>query len=316
MEPSSRQTPELHPRSAAAAAQSDGAATAQEPQGAERPNTGVRRALALEDDPCRARPRPEFPRRADATATAATPFTLGVDIGGTNVKASVLDRAGVLVADQVRLPTPNPARPRAVLAAIDRLAEQLPAFDRISVGFPGVVRGGAVVTAPNLGTEHWSGFRLIEALAGRFDVPVRMLNDAAVQGLGVVQGEGLECVLTLGTGVGCALFRNRRLLLHLEFGQLRAGKGRTYDRYVGQAALVEIGTERWNCRVLKAVGRVIDLTSCDRLYVGGGNARKITFELPANVRVVSNTAGITGGVRLWEAELDELFGGEPAALRR
>jgi polyphosphate glucokinase len=258
----------------------------------------------------------KLPAARGRAGDGRAPFTLGVDIGGTNVKASVLDRAGVLVADQVRVPTPKPARPRAVLAAIDHLAEQLPAFDRISVGFPGVVRGGAVVTAPNLGTDHWSGFRLIEALAGRFDVPVRMLNDAAVQGLGVVQGEGLECVLTLGTGVGCALFRNRRLLLHLEFGQLRAGKGRTYDRYIGQAALVEIGVERWNRRVLKAVGRVTDLTSCDRLYVGGGNARKITFELPANVHVVSNTAGITGGVRLWEGELDELFGGEPAAQRR
>lgn len=252
------------------------------------------------------------PQRQGADLAAA-PFTLGVDIGGTNVKAAVLDRAGKLVADQVRAPTPRPAMPDAVLATIAKLAKELPAFDRISVGFPGVVKEGTVSTAPNLSTETWRGFRLIETLAKSFGVPVRILNDAAVQGLGVVEGPGLECVLTLGTGVGCALFRNRRLLLHLELGQHRARKGKTYDQYIGQTALAEIGPERWNRRLRKAIGTVLVLTSCDRLYVGGGNARKIAFELSAQVRAVSNTAGITGGVRLWEPQLDELFGSEPMA---
>ena len=247
------------------------------------------------------------------TDLAAAPFTLGVDIGGTNVKAAVLDRAGKLVAAQVRNPTPRPATPDAVLATIAKLARELPAFDRISVGFPGVVKEGTVSTAPNLSTEAWRGFRLIQTLSKSFGVPVRILNDAAVQGLGVVEGPGLECVLTLGTGVGCALFRNRRLLLHLELGQHRARKGKTYDQYIGQAALAEIGPERWNRRLRKAIDMVLVLTSCDRLYVGGGNARKIAFELPAQVRAVSNTAGITGGVRLWEPQLDELFGSEPMA---
>jgi polyphosphate glucokinase len=246
---------------------------------------------------------------AEALAGAGAPHTLGVDIGGTNIKASILDRHGGLVADQVRAPTPSRAAPQAVLDAIEKLARELPAFHRISVGFPGVVKGGSVVTAPNLGTEYWAGFKLIEALSMKYSVPVRMLNDAAVQGLGVVEGRGLECVITLGTGVGCALFRNRRLLLHLELGQMRGRKGRTYDQYIGQAALVAKGPERWNRRVRKAVDRVLQLTSCDWLYIGGGNARKIAIDLPAHVRVVSNTAGITGGVRLWEADLDELFEG-------
>jgi polyphosphate glucokinase len=244
---------------------------------------------------------------------SAAPLTLGVDIGGTNVKASVMDRQGRLVAEQVRTPTPKPAIPKAVLRAIEELVGRLPAFDRISVGFPGVVKSGTIITAPNLGTEDWAGVKLIEVLSRKFDAPVRVLNDAAVQGLGVVQGQGLECVMTLGTGVGCALFRDRRLLLPLEIGQHRARKGKTYDQYIGQAALVAKGPEKWNRRVAKAIRYVSELTVCDTLYVGGGNARKITFALPANVETVSNTAGITGGVRLWEPSLDELFRDEPMA---
>ena len=137
--------------------------------------------------------------------------------------------------------------------------------------------------------------------------------DAAVQGLGVVEGHGLECVLTLGTGVGCALFRNRRLLLHLELGQYHARRRKTYDQYIGQAALLRKGRERWNRRVRKVIDTVTDLTSCDVLYVGGGNARKLAIDMPPHVRIVSNTAGITGGIRLWEPELDELFRDEPMA---
>jgi polyphosphate glucokinase len=251
-----------------------------------------------------------------AAPAAPCPFTLAVDIGGTNVKASVLDAGGELAAQQIRSPTPKPATPRAVLDLIGQLAAQLPAFQRISVGFPGVVRGGQIVTAPNLGTPHWAGCQLIDALAERFGTPARVLNDAAVQGLGVVEGHGLECVLTLGTGVGCALFRNRRLLLHLELGQHRMRRGKTYDQYIGQAALAKRGSERWNKRVRKAISTVTNLTCCDVLYVGGGNARKLTLEVPAHVRIVSNTAGITGGIRLWEAELDELFQGVAMAQVR
>jgi polyphosphate glucokinase len=242
-----------------------------------------------------------------AQATRTGPFTLAIDIGGTNIKASVLDRDGALAADKVRAPTPKPATPAAVLESISVLVARLPRYDRISVGFPGVVKGGCVRTAANLGTKDWLDFNIIDALAGRFGAPVRVLNDAAVQGLGVVEGHGLECVITLGTGVGCALFRNRRLLLHLELG---------YDAYIGQAALAAIGLQAWNERVVESIRTVMSLTACDVIYVGGGNARVVTAALPPQVRIVSNTAGVTGGARLWEPVLDELFVGEPNAERR
>lgn len=239
--------------------------------------------------------------------TCTGPFTLAVDIGGSNIKASVLDHQGRPAADNVRSPTPKPATPAAVLQTIAELAARLPRFDRISVGFPGVLRGGRVCTAANLATQDWLGVNLIDALHGRLGVPVRAVNDAAVQGLGVVQGHGLECVLTLGTGAGCALFRNRRLLLHLELG---------YDAYIGQAALEAIGPREWNERVAESIRTVMRLTACEVLYVGGGNARMLASELPPEVRIVSNTAGVTGGARLWEPEIDDLFVGELNAERR
>jgi len=251
--------------------------------------------------------------RTPGRTTPRAPFTLAVDIGGSHVKASVLDAAGSLVADPLRAPTPRPAKPRAVLDVIAALAARLPPFQRISVGFPGVVKGPTVLTAPNLGTPDWRGFDLAGALTERFGAPTRILNDAAVQGLGVVEGHGLECVLTLGTGVGCALFRNRRLLLHLELGQHRGRRRQTYDQYIGDSALAEKGAERWNRRVRKVIDAVTSLTSCDVLYIGGGNARKLSCDVPDHVRIVSNTAGLTGGIRLWESELDELFAGHSAA---
>lgn len=252
-------------------------------------------------DPRHVEPEPAMPNALPG------PSTLAIDIGGTNIKASVLDGSGALAAAKIRTPTPDPATPAAVLDAIAELAGRLPRFDRISVGFPGVVRAGTVRTAANLDHAHWQGLNLIEVVAQRFGVPVRVLNDAAVHGLGVVEGPGLECAVTLGTGVGCALFRNRRLLLHLEVG---------WDAHIGQAALAAIGPEAWNERVVRSLETLMKLTACDRLYVGGGNARMLTARLPPDVRIVSNVAGVTGGVRVWEAELDELFAGRPEAQRR
>jgi polyphosphate glucokinase len=122
-----------------------------------------------------------------------------------------------------------------------------------------------------------------------------------VQGLGVIARRGLECVITLGTGIGFALFEAGRPAPHLELSQHPVHNGLTYDKYIGNAALHGVGRRRWNRRVRKAIGHIITLTSCDTLYIGGGNAKHLQLDLPANVRIVSNEAGITGGIRLWDA---------------
>jgi polyphosphate glucokinase len=241
-------------------------------------------------------------------AAASGKLTLAIDIGGTRLKAGVLSEAGALVADPVRVNTPHPSAPSDVMRALIPLVETLAPFDRISVGFPGVVRKGHVLTAPNLGTQAWAGFDLAGELTKRLGRPVRLLNDASVQGLGVISGIGLECVVTFGTGMGFALFADGMLAPHLEMGQHMARKGLTYDHYVGNAAFLEVGEKRWNRRAQKVIAAIDTLVNYDALLIGGGNAKKIAFALPPRVRIVSNEAGITGGVRLWDPRLETAFG--------
>lgn len=226
------------------------------------------------------------------------PRTLAVDIGGTTIKAAVLGRDGTPESEPVTVSTPQPSPPAAVLKALGQVTSTLPRFDRISIGFPGVVNGAIVARAPNLGTPQWAGFNLAQALETQYGVPVRVLNDAAIQGLGVVEGPGVETVITLGTGVGCAVFRDRHWLLHLELA---------LDAFIGNAALGTVGAEKWNRRLRRTFDNVHRLTSCQRLYVGGGNARKVSPDVPPYIKLVSNMAGLTGGVRLWEAEFDAYY---------
>lgn len=245
--------------------------------------------------------------RAAKHKAGSGPITLALDIGGTNLKAGLLDSEGGLVGERVKVATMHPSPPDRVVPALAELAGQLGSFDRISVGFPGLVKGGVVRTAPNLGNEEWDGYDLAGALKSRLGKPVRMLNDATVQGLGVISGQGLECVITLGTGFGFALYQEGRHAPQLEMSQHIVRKDMTYDQYVGVAALNKVGRKRWLRRVQRVLAQLRVVVNFDMLYIGGGDARKLDFELPADVRVVSNDAGITGGVRLWDSRLDEAF---------
>ncbi|MGH6846984.1 MAG: ROK family protein [Methylocella sp.] len=244
-------------------------------------------------------------------AGPAKPLTLAIDIGGSHLKAAVLNASGKMSTDPVRVKTPKPAMPDTVVAALISLSQRLGQFDRVSIGFPGVVRADFVLTAPNLGTKEWHGFRLGAVMAQDLGKPVRMLNDAGVQGLGVITGRGLECVLTMGTGMGFALFQDGQIAPHLELSQHPIRKHKTYDEYVGKAALESVGRRRWNKRAHNIIDILETVINYDTLYIGGGNAELIEPPLPANVKIVSNTAGITGGVRLWDGRMDHAFAEQP-----
>ena len=226
--------------------------------------------------------------------------TLSIDIGGTGIKATILDLAGVPVTEQVRVPTPKPAIPEAVLATLDALAQSLGAFDRISVGFPGVVREGVTRTAPHL-DPSWSGFPLATTLGARAGgKPVRVSNDGTIHGLGVIEGKGLEAGITLGTGLGCCLYVDGKPW-QLELGHHPLRKDKDYEDLIGDAALKAAGPKKWNKRVRRAIATMEALFNYDRLYVGGGNARLLDVsELPGNVTVIDNIAGLLGGIRLWQ----------------
>ncbi len=226
--------------------------------------------------------------------------TLSIDVGGTGLKASVLDPAGKMLVERLRVETPHPCPPPLLIKSLSKLVKNLPSFDRVSVGFPGVVRDGVVLTAPNLDNQTWFRFPLAKALEKEWGKPTRILNDADMQGLAVISGKGLEMVVTLGTGVGTALYRDGELMAHLELAQHPVVKDKTYNQYIGDKVLKKKGHKKWNKRLQKALFFLETLINYDRLYLGGGNSKDIRFKLPKNVKIVSNDAGILGGLALWD----------------
>ena len=231
--------------------------------------------------------------------------TLAVDIGGTGIKFAALDDAGRIVGNPARVPTPpKPVAPEQVVRIIEETSAKIGEFERVSVGFPGMVRGGKIFTAPNLGTELWADFDLQGVLAKRLKKPVRVMNDADVQGYGAIEGKGVEMVLTLGTGAGTSLFENGRILPHLELSHHPLRGNKTYDEYIGNAALALKGKKKWSKRVARAIAVLRTVVNFDHLYLGGGNAKKLQFELPPDITIVPNTDGLTGGIRLWHDEDD------------
>jgi polyphosphate glucokinase len=224
--------------------------------------------------------------------------TLAIDIGGIGIKAMVISQTGKPLTKRTRIKTPRPATPATLMKAIAGLAKTKDAFDRVSVGFPGVVRRGITLNAPNL-NGNWRGFRLAEALGRRLGKPVRVANDADVQGYGAVSGHGVELVITLGTGVGSALFVDGKLVPNLEMAHHPFQKGKTYEDLLGDAVRKKIGKKKWNKWLVRAIQTLDRTFNYDRLYIGGGNAERITVKLPRNVKVVSNVAGLLGGIALW-----------------
>jgi polyphosphate glucokinase len=240
------------------------------------------------------------------------PKTLAIDIGGTGLKASVLDEYGKMIVDRVRVETPNPCPPGVMVDSLVELVVHLPTYERASVGFPGVVRDGRVVTAPHFKDKRWRGYPLADALSQHLGKPVRLLNDAEVQGLGIIKGKGLEVVLTLGTGVGSAVFTDGSMTPHLELAHHPLHKDKTYNDYLGEVTKRKIGRKKWNKRLLRTIEVVSDLLNYDVLFLGGGNASHIDVELPANVLIASNDAGITGGIRLWDDHVWKAVPGQSA----
>lgn len=224
--------------------------------------------------------------------------TLAIDIGGTGIKVIVLDDAGTPLTERARVGTPQPATPTSVIQAIVGLAKTQGTFERVAVGFPGVVRYGVTETAPNLDTK-WRGFNLADALSRKLGKPVRVANDADVQGFGAIEGHGVELVITLGTGVGSALFVEGGLVPNLELAHHPFRRGKTYEECLGHSTLKKAGRKKWNKRLAEAVQHLERLFNYDCLYIGGGNAKKISIDLPANVKIVPNVAGLLGGIALW-----------------
>ena len=228
------------------------------------------------------------------------PITLSIDIGGSGLKAMLLDAAGKPVSERQRVLTPAIPTPEAVLPALDELRKMMGPCDRVSVGFPGVVKHGCTYAAFNLHPLWATGFPLQAELEKLWKKPVRVGNDADVAGYGAIKGDGVELVITLGTGLGGALFTNGHLVPGLEIGHhIWRKKGMTYEDYLGRRGLDEFGKKIWNKLLQEAIKDTEALFNWDHLYLGGGNTKKIDFVMPKNVSIVPNESGILGGVALW-----------------
>lgn len=233
---------------------------------------------------------------------APTGNVLSIDIGGTNIKACTLNRNGKLLTDFRKIPTPKKSTPKAVIACIKSLTKDLSAYEKISIGFPGYVKQGIVQTAPNLAENKWVNVDLAQQVADLFGKPVRLINDADQQGLGIVSGKGFEIVFTLGTGFGTSLLFDGELLPHLELSHLPVSKTDDYDDFIGDKGFNKVGKKKWNKRLKYIIEIYKTVFNYDKLYIGGGNSNEINFNLDQNIKLVSNKDGIKGGAKLWLAK--------------
>jgi polyphosphate glucokinase len=229
----------------------------------------------------------------NTSVKARLPLTLVVDVGASGIKAALVNELGDLVGRRVRRDTPPSGMPSDLMDTVITVAKNFKSFDRVAVGFPGIIIDGIVKQAPNLAPE-WKDFNLADVLRVRLKKPVRVANDADVQGFGAIAGKGVELVVTLGTGVGTSLFTDGHLVPNLEVGEDKLRNER----------LQKDGKKKWNRRLVKFVRRLEAKFHFTRLYIGGGNAREVDISLlPPNVTIVSNLNGLVGGIALWRDEV-------------
>ena len=247
------------------------------------------------------------------------PRTLAIDIGGSGLKAIVLAPDGRMVSDRHRRETPYPCTPSVLLDELTELAAGQPEHDRVSVGFPGTIRKGRVRVVPAFSRRKpgqppdpelvalWTGFELETALRERFGKPTRVANDADVQGCAVISGRGMELVVTLGTGIGSAVFFDGVLLPHMELSHGRFGEGLSIEVACGDNERQKIGKDAWRDRVMDALDAFEEMVLPDHLYIGGGNAKKLDPDkIGPNRTIVPNISGLLGGIALWDRTAEQM----------
>jgi len=243
--------------------------------------------------------------------------TLTVDCGGTGIKASVLDKGGKVLIDFPYLKTPYPLSPSKLIGIIQDFVKADLRIKRVTVGLPGMIRNGKVVVIPhyingngprsamdpNL-KKAWYGFDMQSLLQKRLKLPTLVLNDAEVHAAAVIEGKGLETVLTFGTGLGSAIFNDGNLAPHLEISHATIRYGKSIDTWIGEQARRRMGNQLWSRRVKSLIQELYPMIVWDKLYIGGGNAQRISKSalksFDYKVKIIPNSAGVTGGVKAWD----------------
>jgi polyphosphate glucokinase len=216
--------------------------------------------------------------------------TLVIDVGGTNIKLLASGQQ-----DPVKIPSgPAMTAEEMVRAVLD--ATHAWDYEVISIGYPGPVVDGKPLREPyNLG-GGWIDLDYQQ----HFGRPVKLVNDASMQGLGSYEG-GRMLFLGLGTGLGSALVIGKTLV-PLELAHLPYRKDRTFEDYVGLRGLKRLGKKKWRRAVADVVGRLKAALLADYVVLGGGNAKRIRA-LPPDTRLGNNRNAFLGGFRLWEEDV-------------
>ncbi len=262
--------------------------------------------------------------------TGADVHTLCVDCGGGGIKSAVVNSNGDAATTTVRSGVVYPFTPSDLIETVRNHISALnnPDFQRITVGLPGVIRNGNVVFTPHYIRDNgphtqalpalasqWNGLDAEELFVGSFGVPTLAFNDAEVAACSVIQGVGSELVLTLGTGLGCAFFVDGRLIPHIEMSHAPFKDGQTFDQVLGEHRRLFLDDAEWSRLVFDAVRALWPVFRWDHLFIGGGNAARITPEVrdalnqsrdaiegikPNTVKFIDNFAGLSGGNAAWE----------------
>jgi polyphosphate glucokinase len=252
--------------------------------------------------------RPADVRHAD--------LAIGLDFGGSGIKGAVVDiRTGQLVGDRLRVPTPRPAVPQAVVGVIGEIVERLvepweqPTRDSlpVGVGIPAAIRGGVTVTAANI-DSGWIGYAAEVEMARALHRTVAIGNDADVAGLAEIRfgagcnQPGLIFVLTIGTGIGTALFVDGVLVPNTELGHIEL-KGRDAEERVSEAARDRLGLswKEWAAGFDEYLHALERLFWPDLFIFGGGASKRadnylsyLTIKTPIELAQFRNNAGIVG----------------------
>ena len=211
---------------------------------------------------------------------------LVIDIGGTNVKILATGQT-----ESRKLPSGNSMTPADMVAGVTELAKDW-SYEAVSIGYPGIIKKGKIITEPhNLG-PGWIGFDFEAA----FKLPVKIINDAAMQALGSYT-EGVLLFLGLGTGLGSAVVVDGAVL-PMEVAHLPYRKG-TFEDYVGLRGLKKRGKKKWQKHIGLCVERLSAAINPDDIVLGGGNAKYIK-NLPPGCRLGENRFAFDGGFRMWE----------------
>ena len=215
---------------------------------------------------------------------------LVIDVGGTNIKLLSSGRRTPL-----KIPSGPDLTPGAMVSAVLEATADW-TYEAVTIGYPGpVVKDRPTREPVNLG-PGWVNFNYAKALK----VPVKMINDAAMQALGSYDG-GVMLFLGLGTGLGTTLVTHGTVV-PLEIAHLPYRKDRTYEEYVGEAGLKQLGEKKWKKHVIDIVQLFLDALNAEYAVLGGGNVRHFEDDLPPNTRRGSNMNAFRGGYRLWQKQ--------------